>query len=412
MTAAERKRPLVGNSLWAMIGNVAYALTQWVTLVLIIQYGSVEMAGDYGYALAVTAPVFLLLNLQLRSLLATEQGRDILWAQYLTLRMATSSLGLAICLALSLFPAFHVSSQIIALTAACKLVESLSELYYGNLQRQEQMKAVALSQMMKGVGTLIVTAVLIIRLGDLRIALLGMLVVWLTVFIGYDVRQGAYRFAIDFGAWRRIKPIMALGLPLGFVLMVLSLTENIPRYFIEHHGGVAALGIYSAIAYFKIAGGTLVNAIGQSASQRLAKLYAEGQAVLFRTLIVRLIATAGGIGLAGIAIVLLAGKLILSLFYGPAFEPYEDLFLIVMIASAISYAGSVMGYVMTACRMIKIQPYLYTAVCLVSLAGSYAWIPAHGLKGAAMVLILHAAAQLLLSAAVTYRTLKRKGVFG
>ena len=411
MTAAVRGQ-LRSNSLWAIAGNVTYALTQWLAIVIMIKYGSIEMAGHYGYALAVTAPVFLLLNLQLRSIVATEQSRDMPWAQYLTLRMTTSSIGMLICVGMSLLPVFHDFAQIIWLTAACKLVESLSELLYGNLQRQEQMKFIAISQIMKGSGTLIVLAVLILWLADLRIALLGMLAVWIVVLVGYDARKCPFRFGIDIRSWRQIKPIMKLGLPLGFVLMVVSLTENIPRYFIEHYDGAAALGIYSAIVYFKIAGGTLVNAIGQSASQRLAKLYAEAQFGPFRQLLVRLLAAVGGIGVAGTVVAIAAGKLILSLFYNASFEQYGNLFVVVMAASALSYVGSLFGYVMTACRMIAVQPYIYTVVCLISLVSSLFLIPAYGMTGAVVVLVVNALAQLLLSAAVAYRALRRGGAIG
>src|SRR5205807_1688389 len=69
--------------------------------------------------------------------------------------------------------------------------------------------------------------------------------------------------------------ILWIALPLGLVLMLGSLSTNTPRYFIEHQFGSRELGIFSAIASLLNIAKTIVNALGQAALPRLARLFAS-----------------------------------------------------------------------------------------------------------------------------------------
>jgi O-antigen/teichoic acid export membrane protein len=59
--------------------------------------------------------------------------------------------------------------------------------------------------------------------------------------------------------------IFRTALPLGLVLMLISLNTNLPRYVIEHRLGTRELGAFAAVASFMAAGTTIVNALGQAA---------------------------------------------------------------------------------------------------------------------------------------------------
>ena len=69
---------------------------------------------------------------------------------------------------------------------------------------------------------------------------------------------------------RRGSPVAWTALPVGLVLMLISLSVNVPRYFISHHHGQRELGVYSAIANLMVAGTMVMTALGQAASPRLA----------------------------------------------------------------------------------------------------------------------------------------------
>jgi O-antigen/teichoic acid export membrane protein len=189
--------------------------------------------------------------------------------------------------------------------------------------------------------------------------------------------------------------ITRLSIPLGITATLGSLILNVPRYFIEHYAGPRALGFFAAIAYLMVAGNLVTNAVGQSATPKLALRHASGDVRAFRALLFRLCAAATVPGIAGLLVAILAGKPVLRLLYRADYESYSGLFTLVMIATAIFCAASILGYAITAARIFKPQPALFTVVVLVSAGACFLWVPTHGIEGAAFAIILAAITQLV-----------------
>jgi len=188
-------------------------------------------------------------------------------------------------------------------------------------------------------------------------------------------------------------------LPLGFVMLLLSLNANIPRYFIERYLGERELGIFAAIAYSQIAGTTLVSALGESASPRLAKYYAAGNSLAFRMLLLRLLGIGALLGGAGVLVALVAGRELLALLYRPEYAEYE-VFVRLMVAVGIMYLDSFLGYGMTAARYFRAQIPL-AALATISTVLACLWlIPSDGLRGAATAIIVATSVKIVGSLAV------------
>ena len=63
---------LRNNFVWTFAGNVLYGACQWAILSVIAKLGNTSIVGEYTLGLAVSAPVFMFSNLQLRSVQATD----------------------------------------------------------------------------------------------------------------------------------------------------------------------------------------------------------------------------------------------------------------------------------------------------------------------------------------------------
>ena len=59
-----------------LIGNAIYSLSQWGILISLAKLSSTEAVGVYTLGIAVTAPIILLTDLQLRTILATDAKKD------------------------------------------------------------------------------------------------------------------------------------------------------------------------------------------------------------------------------------------------------------------------------------------------------------------------------------------------
>src|SRR5579872_3454436 len=134
------------NFAWSLGGNATYALCQWGILIVIAKLGSTAMLGRFALALAITAPVFMLTNLQLSAVLASDALQEYPFSSYLTLRVAGSTSALLFICSLVLIARFHRDTAAVALAIAfAKAAESFSDLIYGLWQKFERFKKVAIA---------------------------------------------------------------------------------------------------------------------------------------------------------------------------------------------------------------------------------------------------------------------------
>src|SRR5271157_5932336 len=74
---------LRGNFTWTFAGNVVYSRSQWGMLMVLAKLGSPEMVGQFALGLAVTTPIIMFANLQLRGVQATDARREYRFGHYL-----------------------------------------------------------------------------------------------------------------------------------------------------------------------------------------------------------------------------------------------------------------------------------------------------------------------------------------
>jgi O-antigen/teichoic acid export membrane protein len=187
--------------------------------------------------------------------------------------------------------------------------------------------------------------------------------------------------------------------------MLISFNANIPRYFIEGHLGSYELGIFAAITAFQKAAPTVVQALGRSASPRLAKYYAANNVTAFRKLTLRLAGIGALLGGAGVLVAAVGGRPLLTLIYGPEYA-LTGLFVLVMIDAGLDYISTMLLFVITSARYISVQLPLYLlTTCTVGL-GCYLLVPSGGLQGAAIAIIVSELFRLAGSLGVVWHALR------
>lgn len=415
------------NFSWTFAGNVVYAGSQWGILVVLAKLGTPEMLGRFALGLAVTAPVIMFSNLHLRAIQATDAKYEYTFGDYLGLRIITTLSALIVIVAIVFFFGYRGETAFVILAiGAAKGFEAISDVFFGLLQQHERMDRIAKSMMIKGPLSIVALGTGLYLTESVLWGVVGLAIVWAVILASYDFKSAVFvltppsqkppapppdKVSLSSVLWPRwnIKTLRAmvwLALPLGFVMGLLSLNTNIPRYFIEKYHGQDALGIFAAIAYFIVAGNTVVSALGQSASPRLAKLYAMGNRIAFRKLMTKLIGIGVLLGGVGVLIVLMEGKEILALLYSPEYAEQMDVFIRLMIAAGFIYMASFLGYAMTAARQFIAQVPLFVLVCGVSLVICKWFVPPTGLNGAAIALAMAACVQAIGSFSIIMHALK------
>jgi O-antigen/teichoic acid export membrane protein len=237
-----------------------------------------------------------------------------------------------------------------------------------------------------------------------------MAAVRIALLLAYDSYRGRVGEALERSGVRAGAEIFRSALPLGLVLLLVSLNANLPRYAVEHLLGFRELGVYAAVAAFATVGATAVNALGQSATHRLARHAALGQPKPFGRLTIRLAAGALALGLAGVAGAVAIGPGILAAVYQPEFAAYARLLALVMAAATLGYVGIALGYAVTAARAFRAQVPLFLLVAASCGAASWFLTPKFGLRGAALATAVAASVQIAGEALLLRRALARMAV--
>src|ERR1035437_5564427 len=131
---------------WTLAGNVFYAASQWAALSLVAKLGGSEMLGQYALAVALTTPLVMLSHLNLRAVLATDVDGRQPFGDYVAVRIAVSGLsvvGIAILALLSGHS--RPLAAVILVTGLAQSSETVSDIYYGAMQRRDEMDLIARS---------------------------------------------------------------------------------------------------------------------------------------------------------------------------------------------------------------------------------------------------------------------------
>jgi O-antigen/teichoic acid export membrane protein len=415
------------NFSWTFVGNIIYAASQWGILVVLAKFGSPEMVGQFTLGLAVTAPVILFTSLQLRQIQATDVHQKYLFGDYLGLRLIATILSLLAISVIILTAGYRwETSLVIFVIGLSKIIESISDIFYGLFQSRERMDRIAVSLMIKGPLSLLMLAIGIYISGTVLGGTIGLVVTWAAVLIFYDIPNGIAILRASASAHKntaeiahsthRLQPrfnflvlhnLVGISLPLGVVMMLISLNANIPRYFIEHHLGERELGIFSALSYLMVAGTIVVSALGQSASPRLAKYYAAGRSKDFQSLLFKLVVMGTLLGAVSVSIAAIAGEQVLAILYRPEYAKHGYLFVLLMVAAGIGYIASFLGYGMTAAQYFRVQMPLFTIVTGISALVCFLLIPSQGSIGAAIALIVGAIVLAIFSLGVIFHALRK-----
>lgn len=390
------------NVAWSLAGNVIYAASQWAMLVILAKLTSPLAVGQFALGLALTAPVVLLLNLQLRAAQATDARGAYEFCDYLALRLTTVALMLA-GVVIAVFVAGYRRETMLVVVgiALARCAESVTDIFHGLFQRHERMDLIAKSSIAKSALSLAAFSAGIYLTGDVAWGVAGLAAAWTAILLGYDIPRASRLARQDPAKRLDLRPrwrgrlllqLVRLTFPLGLAAMLVALNVNLPRYFVEHFLGEGPLGIFAALAYFAIAGCAVVGAVGDSAMPRLANHHAHGDSAAYMRLLGKLLRVAAAVGALGVGVTLLGGRFLLQLVYGAEYAEAAPAFVWIMVAGLLMCLAAILGNGLLAARRFPELLVLLTCEALVMAGACALLIPRWGLPGAALALLCAAAA--------------------
>jgi O-antigen/teichoic acid export membrane protein len=369
------------------------------------------MVGQFVLALALTSPVFLFSQLSLRAVQVTDARGDHAFSDYLTLRLITTCAAvIAIVVATLSFGFSGRGPIVILLVVLAKGLDSITDVIFGQWQRLERLDAVSLVFALNGLSSLIGLSFALHLTGNLiwataAYAAGSALALCMAAFLNSSIVPG--------GSLRprwRVAPVWQLtklAFPLGPVMLLVTLNLSIPPYFVALHLGNRELGIFAALSYVVIVGTTLVNALGQALSPRLAREYAAGNAAGFLRVLRNFAVFAAVLGACGLVAVLVAGRTVLTLMYSPEYGDAAGVMAVMMGAGALGYIASTLGYALTATRRFSIQVPRALFVAATTTVACAVLVPRFGIAGAAWACAIGGAAEIFGSAWLIFTSVRR-----
>ncbi|MDQ2945307.1 MAG: oligosaccharide flippase family protein, partial [Acidobacteriota bacterium] len=421
--------PLRLSFIWTLVGNLIYAGCQWIALIAIAKLGTPTMVGQFALATAISFPLTLVVNLQLRVLFLTDASRQFTLQAILGIRYIMAAAALVFLFVFSYWTRTSIAAtDLILLIAAGQLVDCISDSYYGICQRYERNDRISQSLILRSCFSLIGLIIAIRFTGSLLLGAIGMLVSRLLVLALFDASRETFLLAADDGAlwlrgiaestllgrmrpqWRpRLQLSMVwTSLPLGVVSVLVAFNANVPKYAIGQYLGARDVGIYSALSTLPIAGAMIANALGYSAFSRLSALYNAGNLHSYIRLTLKLLAVCAVVGGAGAVASAVAAKQVLLILYRPEYAEHSDLLVWLMSIGVVTYWASCLGVAMTAASRFRSQLLLFSTITLFSIFSCQLLVPRWGLQGAVVGSLVAALAQLAGAAFITLQAISAK----
>lgn len=352
--------------------------------------------GAFGLALAVTTPVIFFANLNLRAVVSTDINQKHGFADYLVVRVIALMIA-AVAVVVSTVMMGPTPERIAIFSAVfvSKAFDSLSDLSYGELQRNHRLTRIGWSRLYQGFSQLVCFGIAVYYTRDLRVGLAVLAGLSAAVTLLYDfpgtlgrqIASNDGKPVVEKDAFRRVfLPILAISWPLGIVYFLDQIVINVPRYVLDGKHGADAVGYYSALAYFLVAGSTIVSGVTEASRSRLAAAWISNRPS-FWSLLKRVSLTSAVVGAALTFGALVAGRPLLNLVYSKAYAEYTPSLIVLMFSGLFWFIATSGSAGLTAALRFKTQIPIYVFSVMVTLAAAYLLIPGQGVMGASLSLL-------------------------
>lgn len=385
MTSGPR---LSASVAWTVTGTALFAVSQWAVVALTARLAGPQDLGYFTLATAVVTPILAFSQVQLRAVLATDARFEHRLRDFVNLRFVLTAAMISVTgIAVAAVAEDRTAAAVIVVFVVAKGIDSVSDILYGYHQRREDMRIIALGQILNGLLSVALFGVMLQSTGSIVLAMAGYAAASALTLFGWalpaSIRSRRRDTDDPRGQPAAHRRLLWTALPLGFVMLLAGLAANLPRYAVEISLGTTALGIFGAAAFLVLVGANIITALGQAASPRLAKQLAEGRRADFGRTLAVLLALAFGLAALGTLVAALWGTDVLGALYTPEFAERADVLVALAAAAMVAFPASIMAVAATSARSFRAQLPVFFLVLAVGVIASWLLVPTWGLMGAA-----------------------------
>ena len=375
---------------------------QWFLVAILAKTSRDEWVGQLSIAFAITSPLILLFNLQIRVSFVADSDSEIFLKYYSTLHALMLVIYLLLILLISTLSPYESTTKIaIIIFGFSKLIESCSEIPFAIFQKNGNLNLIAKSQVLKGFFPAITLITISLITNNFLWGSILYLISYLLILIFYDIRNlknlffsqyhevvSLFRLEIlsniinDKMYRYKIKSLFSTLLPLGVISMLTSYVINIPRFFVEKYNGLVELGIYSSIGYILTAICYIALAVGNVTLPLMSLYVKELNYSSLRILIIKISFFIILVSFTGIILCFYFGTYLLSLLYSPLYAQYSNVLLSMMFVVPFAFCNLFIFNWLLVLKVTGVQLWIYILQIVILIVLSQKFVKDFGVVGA------------------------------
>lgn len=386
------------NVIWNMIGTTANAFNSLFFMIIVTRINGLKDSGIFTLAFSLACLFCFIGNYEGRVFQVTDVKQDFSNKEYIVHRISSCILMMVTVLIYCLIMKYDAYKMSVTF-ALCfmKCCEVFSDVFYGVLQKNDNLELVGKSLFFKSIASILVFVVLDMVTKNLLLSCVGLDLIWLVVLFLYDIPKT--KNLIQNEEKISLMNIIKLYKDGFFSFSILFLAVylvNAQKYALD---GIVVESL-QAVFGIVLMPATIISLACQYLLQPIlntvANLYALGQKKEFNILIFKSSLLVLVFGLVCIIGAYLFGIPVLNILYGVNISDYK-LCLILIIVGAIFYSlSTLVSAALTTIRHTFVQFIVYSVTSLFALFVSKLFIINFSLIGASLAYLLCMFIQFLL----------------
>ena len=394
---------------WLTLSNIIKSLSQWGILVILIKFFSTEEVGYFTLAMALTAPVFMLTDMQLKSVMIVEPlGENDNFRTYQTIRLFTT---LFATIGLIIYCIFAKNAnKIILAIILYKAVESNIDILYGYLQKCDKMVLMSKLDILKTATAITSCAIVAFFSNDIVISLSSLFVVSSIYFVinNFNINRLAkfkWRIKIE-----DVVDIVKKSFPLGVSVFFSSYIINYPRISIESICGTEFLAYFGSYSYLAIGMFQIYVPLQIFLRQRLSKCYQNNNRAEFISRVNKTVLALIALGVLIAIGFWLFGSFLIRILYEPSYLEYSDVMYSLILSQTLTSISGIIAIAVLSFNIYTRQAFISLGVLAVVLIACPIFITHFGIYGGGYISIIASALSLICYGSIYFSKIRKWNV--
>jgi O-antigen/teichoic acid export membrane protein len=388
------------NFIWNSIGTSFNAFISLILLIIVTRFNGIESAGIFSFVYSFSIIMFTISNYGGRIYQTSDLNNEFSIKEYFNSRLITSILMIFISLLYCLFSNYNLFNILLVfIFVIVRIIETLSDIIYGELQKNERLDIVGKSLIYKNTVVILAFLLTTIVSRNLIFSVMSIMIVTLLIFLFYDLPKvkkfGILLSKAEFSLLSKSKYIFLFGIVTIVIL-------NVPRFIANIYLNSVQIGYIGILMMIPSVIALLVQLIVQPKIVLFARLINDkNKKQLYKESRKCILLLIGVCILCSIAAIFL-GNTVLSILYGVSFESYELIFCLLILIGTLNGITSLLSSILSILREIKIQFYMFLSILIFSIVLSYFVTSEYLLIGLIVAFLISMCIQLLMFSVVFY----------